>query len=148
MTVVNPDRLVLRAVVPEADLSRVKVGQEGQASLVADPDRKIVVKLDDLGMVPLPAGGFHARLTLGDVSGTRPVPGMNSKVTFDGSRQADVLLVPKDAVFAEGGEKYVYLASRGPAERRSVKTGEADDRMVEIQEGLESGDRILTKKPE
>lgn len=148
MTVVNPDRLILRAVVPEADLSRVKAGQEGQASLVADPDRKISVKLDELGAVPLPSGGFQARLSLGKPGGTRLVPGLNTKVTFDGSRLAEVLLVPKDAVFAEGGEKHVYLAGRSPAEKRSVKTGESDDRMVEIEEGLASGDRILTKKPE
>jgi RND family efflux transporter MFP subunit len=148
MTVVNPERLVLRAVVPESELSRLKVGQEGKASLVADPDRKITVKLDELGTVPLPGGGFYARLALGKENGARLVPGMNSKVTFEGSRQGDVLLVPKDAVFAEAGEKYVYLAGRGLTERRSVKTGESDDRMVEIEEGLASGDRILAKKPE
>ena len=148
MTVVNPDRLVLRAVVPEGDLSRVKVGQEGQATLVANPDRKIAVKLDDLGLVPLPAGGFEARLSLVKASGTRLVPGMNSKVTFEGSRQGEVLVVPKEAVFAEGGEKYVYLSTKGPAEKRFVKTGDSDDRFVEIEEGLAAGDRILTKKPE
>jgi multidrug efflux pump subunit AcrA (membrane-fusion protein) len=87
-------------------------------------------------------------VSLGKASGTRLVPGMNSKVTFEGSRQAEVLLVPKNAVFAEGAEKYVYLTSRGPAEKRSVRTGESDEHMVEIEEGLASGDRILTKKPE
>ena len=56
--------------------------------------------------------------------------------------------MPKEAVFAEGGEKYVYLSTKGPAEKRFVKTGESDDRIVEIEEGLAAGDRILTKKPE
>jgi hypothetical protein len=144
MTVVNPDRMTLRAVVPEGDLARVKVGQEGQAALVASPDRKITVKLDELGFVPLPAGGFQARLSFGKVSGVRVVPGMNSKVTFDGSRQPEALLVPKEFVFTDGADKIVYLSGG----KRTVKMGESDDRMVEIEEGLSAGDRILTRKPE
>lgn len=148
MTVVNPDKLVLRSVVPEADVAKLKTGQEGQMAPAAAPDRKIPVKLDELGFVPQPGGGFEARLTIGKTSGVRLMPGMNGKVTFEGGRQAEALLVPKGAVFSEGGDKVVYVASKNGPEKRSVKTGDSDDSMTEIEEGLAAGDRILTKKPE
>lgn len=148
MTVVNPDKLVLRAIAPEAEVGKLKAGLEGQAAPVAAPDRKLPVKLDELGFVPLPGGGFEVRLSLVKPAGVRLVPGMNCKVSLEGGRQANVLLAPKDAVFGEGGEKYVYVAAKGAAQKRPVKTGLSDDQNVEIEAGLEAGDKILTRKPE
>jgi multidrug resistance efflux pump len=149
MTVVHPDKLVLRATVPEADVARLKTGQEGQAAPVASPDRKVSVKLESLGFVPLPGGGFAAQCSIGRANGVRLMPGMNCKITFDGSRSGEVLIVPKEAVFPEGADRFVYLAERGGApEKRAVKTGGTDDKNIEIEEGLSAGDVVLGKKPE
>jgi len=148
MTVVNPDKLILRAVVPEAELGKLKVGQEGHASPIASPDRKLSVSVSALGEAPLPGGGFESTLTVGEGMGARLMPGMNCKVTIDGARQENALVVPKEAVFSEGKEQVVYLAGKDRPEKRTVKTSGSDDRNIAILEGLEEGDKILTKKPE
>lgn len=148
MTIVTPDKLVLRGVVTEGDVARLKPGQAGQVAPVSAPDRKLPVTLEQLGSFPQPGGGFEARLGVGRSGGVRLVPGMNGKVTFEGGKGADALLVPKDAVFGEGADRHVFLAGKGGPVKRAVQVGGSDDRMVEIEDGLSAGDVILTRKPE
>lgn len=151
MTIVNPTRMVLRATVTEADVAKLKVGTEGHASPVSATDRKMAVAVDSLGEVPLPGGGFETRLTVSKSDGARLVPGMNCKVTLSGSRaagQAQVVLVPKNFVFGEGADRFVYLATKSGPEKHAVKAGASDDRNLEIEEGLDAGDKILIRKPE
>jgi HlyD family secretion protein len=149
MTVVNPEKMVLKGVVPESDLSKVKTGMEGQAAPVAAPDKKLPVKLDELGYVPAPTGGFDARLSVKPDPNLRLMPGMNCKVSLGETQKSDALLVPKEAVFAEGGQSFVYVQkSGGESEKRSVKTGEAEGSMVAVTQGLSEGEKVLLKKPE
>ena len=148
MTVVNPDKLVLRAVIPEADLAPLKPGLEGRASPVSAPDQKLRVRLEEIGLVPLPGGGYDARLSVETDPKVRLVPGMNCKVSLGESPKPDVLRAPKEAVFDENGQSSVYLLkSDGQSEKRAVKTGESDDKTVEILSGLAEGDKVLLSKP-
>jgi hypothetical protein len=82
MTIVNPDKLVLKAIVPEAELSNFKEGMKGQASPVSAPDKKLSVKLEQLGYIPAPGGGFEAVLSLDAEDDLRLMPGMSCKVTL------------------------------------------------------------------
>jgi HlyD family secretion protein len=149
ITIVNPDKMILRTVVPESDLSRVSVGLKGDAAPVSAPERKLAVKLDELGLVPLPGGGFEARLSFQRMDGLHLMPGMNAKISFGEAQKHGVILAPKDAVFTEGQQKHVFLAKAdGAHEKRTVKTGETDDKMTEIVEGLAEGDTIYLGKPE
>ncbi len=149
MTVVNPEKLRLKAVAPETELSRLKPGLEGKATPVSAPDQKLVVKLEEIGIVPLPASGFEATLSLKKNGGARFMPGMNCKVAFEDVPRAEALLAPKEAVFTEGDQKVVYvLKSDGASEKRTVKTGESDARKTEITEGVSEGEKVLLKKPE
>ena len=73
---------------------------------------------------------------------------MNAKVTFGETQKPEPLLVPAEAFFTEGGQKYVWrLGSGGKPEKRTVKTGESDGKQMEVLEGLAEGDKILLKQP-
>ena len=87
MTIVNPDKLVLKAIVPEAELANFKEGQKGQASPVSAPDKKLSVKLEQLGYIPAPGGGFEAVLSLDNEDDLRLMPGMACKVTLGGAEK-------------------------------------------------------------
>ena len=148
MTIVNPEKLILRTVVPESDLSNVRAGLEGNASPVSAPDKKLPVKIEQISYVPLPGGGFEAKLSLQRDDSVRLMPGMNCKLSF-GEGKAGALLVPKEGVFGEGEQRYVFLATNdGKNEKRTVKIGESDAKAIEIAEGLAEGDKILLRKPE
>ena len=77
------------------------------------------------------------------------MPGMNCKITFSDVQKADVVTAPKDDVFSEGGQSHVFVLKQdGEREKRTVKTGDSDSKMIEITEGLAEGEKILLKKPE
>jgi HlyD family secretion protein len=148
LTVVDPDKLLLKAVVAEADLPKFRQGLGGQAAPVAAPDKKLAVKLEEIGLAPQPGGGFEATFSM---SGDKPsllMPGMSAKVTLGETTKPDALLAPTDAVATEGAQKFVWLMKAdGKTEKREVKTGESENQKVEILEGLAEGDKILAKAP-
>jgi len=98
--------------------------------------------------VPLPTGGFEARLSVQPDPKARLVPGMNCKVALGETQKSEPLRAPKEAVSTEGNQHYVFVfKGDSPAERRVVKTGDADDKTIEILDGLSEGDKILLSKP-
>ena len=149
MTVVSPDKLVLKAVIPENELARIEVGSTGQAHPTYAPDKKLDVKVEDISLVPTPGGGFEASLSLEPDRAVRVVPGMTCKITFRADEKKNLVLAPKEAVFTEGKQKVIYVARTGASpEKRVVKTGESDDKMIEIVEGVVEQEKIFLKKPE
>lgn len=148
MTVVDPEKLVIKSTVTEADLANLKAGLKGKASPTAAPDRKLDVEIEDISFFPLPTGGYEAKMTVNKAEAERLVPGMTCKVAFE-DLQKNALLVPKDAVITEGTTKVVYLAKAdGTHEKKTVKTGESDEKNIEIVDGLAEGDQFYSKKPE
>jgi hypothetical protein len=149
MTVVNADKLILKGIVPEGDLSNFKPGLKGKASPVSAPEKKLPVKLEEIGYIPMPGGGFEATLSVQPDKALRLMPGMNCKITFADSEKGDTLLAPKQAVFSEGDQSHVFLVTKnGQLDKQTVKTGKSDEKMIEILEGLSEGDKISLKKPE
>ena len=148
MTIVDPDEIVIKAVVPENKLARLETGLKGEASPVSDPDLKIPATLEELSYIALPSGGFPATISMKKPRRSRLMPGMSCQVVFGDTEREEVLLAPKSAVFEDGDEQFVYLAAGdGEPEKREVETGEQDDKMIEIKSGLAGGDKILLKKP-
>jgi RND family efflux transporter MFP subunit len=61
------------------------------------------------------------------------------------NRVVEVLAVPKSAVLLEENRSVVYVQLEGETfERRLVKTGVEDQDWIQILDGLEEGDRIVT----
>ncbi len=149
MTVVNPEKLRLRTVIPEAELGNYTANMKGEATPVSSPSSKLTVKLDDVGIVPMPGGGFDATLSLTRDKSVRLLPGMNCKVAFSAIEKRVAVALPKAAVFTEVAAKFVYVQKAdGSNEKRTVKTGESDDSLTEITEGVSDGEKVLLKKPE
>jgi multidrug efflux pump subunit AcrA (membrane-fusion protein) len=104
ITIVNPEKMVLKAIVPEAELSNFKEGQKGQASPVSAPDKKLSVKLEQLGYVPAPGGGFEAVLSIEQEEDSRLMPGMSCKVTLGAveKEKTESAALSKDAAGLQG----------------------------------------------
>jgi HlyD family secretion protein len=149
MTVVDPENLILRTAIPENKLSRVQTGQTGEAEAVSAPHHKLKVQVRELSYIPAPDGSFGATLSLEKPKDIPLLPGMSCKVTFGDKGKSNVLLVPKEAVIGEGEASHVLVQTEdGKQEKRAVKTGDADDKNVEILEGLAEGDKVGLKPPE
>jgi HlyD family secretion protein len=149
MTIVAPNKLVVRAEAEEKELPGLKQGLTGRLTPTADPDRKRPAKLARLATAPQ-AGKFDVRI---EPDGEKPdglVPGMTCSVRFVTDRKERALTVPASAVFDDDAEdaKYVYRpVSGGKPEKRTVKVGLTAGERVEILDGLAEGDEILAAKP-
>jgi membrane fusion protein (multidrug efflux system) len=77
-------------------------------------------------------------------SGRRLKPGMSADVAVAISERAGALLVPDEAVFAEGNQVFVYkLNADSTVARAAITIGSRDSSQVEVLTGLASGDRIV-----
>jgi Cu(I)/Ag(I) efflux system membrane fusion protein len=57
----------------------------------------------------------------------------------------DVLAVPRSAVLSPGAQAVVYVdAGGGHYEPRKIKTGRVGDELVEILDGLNEGEKVVT----
>lgn len=73
-------------------------------------------------------------------------PGGYAEVYLICRERAEVISVPRDALVEIQGNKYVYVAEdEDEYEKRLVKTGASDGRRIEILQGLEEGDKVVSK---
>ena len=63
------------------------------------------------------------------------------------AEKQNVLSIPVEAVFEEGGELFVYRKKLGVPEKAVVVIGESGDNAVQILDGLEEGDEIYLYRP-
>ncbi|HVT81060.1 MAG TPA: hypothetical protein VHM90_10420 [Phycisphaerae bacterium] len=93
---------------------------------------------------------FDATLSLSQID-PRMVQGMTVKVEVTTAEFSDVLTVPIEAVFNEGGKpavfKWVEAEGKSHAEKWPVQTGQVNDHFVEIKMGLNEGDHVLLSRP-
>ena len=130
------------ASVPEADVSRVQPGVGVTVTTNAYPGRTFngTVQLVGTRLDPktrtLPVQcsvANPARLLRADLFA-------RVRIATGGSVRA--LAVPVAAVVGEGDDQAVFVDEGGKFERRKVKTGRTDGKLIEITEGVKAGDKI------
>lgn len=72
-------------------------------------------------------------------------PGMFAKADVVTVRKDSVLSIPKDIIKNRRGGKLVYTVDRNSAEEKVIHTGISDDKYIEVEKGLEPGDKIVVK---
>lgn len=126
LTIVQPDKLTVRAAPDEAHLLDFKVG--GKAEIQPTASRATLsgrISAVEMGTVVVDLDGAAAGLR----------PGLTCKLKLPGVKRDGVLLVPTAAV-ADGA---VTLAG---GEKRTVVVGDTDGTNTEIVEGLKEGDSV------
>lgn len=81
-----------------------------------------------------------------------PVPkflrqGMTVSVNIETGRRGRAIVVPNDALAAEGGQAALWLVVDGRAVRRQVRLGLRGLTQTEVTSGLQVGDRVLANAP-
>lgn len=71
-------------------------------------------------------------------------PGLFARVHILAARRENAVLVPESSVFARGGGQYVYRVIDGKAALTRVELGQRRPGEVEILEGLDAGDVVIT----
>ena len=72
-------------------------------------------------------------------------PGMFAKADVVTIRKDSVLSIPKNIIKNRRGGKLVYTVDRNSATEKVIRTGISNDKYIEIETGLEPGDKIVIK---
>lgn len=150
-TVTQNKRLQLRADVPErhyAFLSRIRTAR----FRMSDASAGQTWSMEELGGRLLAKGNsaqaedFFVPVTFEFNNRGNLVPGSFVQVWLQGNSRSGVLSVPVEAVTEAQGLHFVYVRLHpGSYRRQEVRLGATDGQRVEILQGLQPGDTVVTR---
>ncbi len=143
-TVSDLSRIKLDFTIPETRLSMIREGQPIKAVAAAWPDRPFNGTIATIDPVIDPATrAVRVRAILPNPDRALK-PGMLLTVRVE-TRQRRSLAVPELAIVGDGDERYVFLLQDRKVKRTKVKTGIRQKGLVEILDGLQSGQKVVTE---
>jgi RND family efflux transporter MFP subunit len=151
LRIVDLDRVWLQVQIPEADVSRVQ-GARGAWFTVdgfADPfeiDAQRGGRVVALGGVVDPqTRTVPLMFEFGNPDGALRI-GMFARVHVLTGEPINGLAIPLTAVIDDGGQYVAYVQASGEAfERRPIRLGIRDGDWVQVLDGLEAGERVVTR---
>lgn len=147
MAVVDPSQMEVRVELNQVDLLHVHIGQRARMHLDAYPGIELAATLEDLSPLGHPGQftetvrTFAARFSI-QGSDPRLLPDLSAALDLDLSSGQKVLVVPRQYVTGDGSAAAVWMKNGGSREKRSVKTGDSNDREVVVLSGLQEGDVV------
>ncbi|MEA3311825.1 MAG: efflux RND transporter periplasmic adaptor subunit [candidate division WOR-3 bacterium] len=155
MTIADLAAMQARVDVDESDVVDLKIGQPAKVKLDAMPDTAFRANVASISYMPSTnltsaAEGvtdFEVTLDLTDIDQAQR-PGMNVSADITTAMREDVITCPLQAIGRREVEgklsETVFVLEDGKARLVPIKTGISDGRAIEIIEGLEEGQTIIT----
>lgn len=144
VTLVKINPLRLRADIPEASAAAVRTGQQMTLEVDTFPGRTFSGRVVRIG----PSLDEKTRALTVEAQVANPNntlrPGMFAKSSLITAAAAPAVMVPNKAVVTVAGLTKVFVIENGKAAERIVKTGASDGDMIEIREGVASGETVAT----
>lgn len=136
--------------LPERFQSKVQRGQQALVDIDALPGRRyaaVVQAVDPLVDANGRSVGIRGCI---DNRHLQLRPGMFARITAVFGAREQALVIPEEAIVPQGGRQFVYKLAVGPdqdtriAQRVEVKVGMRQPGKVEVTEGLQAGDVVVT----
>lgn len=130
--------------LPEVLLAGLKRGQPVEMRSDAMPGKSYRATVEAIDpLIDQNGRAVVLRARLKNIEGQlRPGMFVHTRVIL--AERANALTVPEEALMPVGADQYVFKVVEGKAVRIKVKTGLRRDAQVEIIEGLQAGDSIVT----
>ncbi len=131
---------------------RVRVGMKAGVRIASRPGEVIPGRVVAIEMLSIPnwkvwddnVRHFIARVRL-DHTPPGALPFMSATVDIDTGRVTDALVIPVEAVAMVDGQVSCYVVSEDGLTRRTIKTRRATRDLLEVTEGLQAGEHVVTR---
>lgn len=143
-SVTSLEPLVAYLFVPEREYRRIAPGQPVRIDIDALGGSQVFASVTRVSPIVDPdTGTFKITIEIKD-SERRIKPGMFGRMSIVFDRHENALQIPRSAVLEEMGEMSVFVVVDDVAVRKSVQTGFSNNGMMEIVEGLDDSDQVIT----
>lgn len=143
------DNLVVKVLVDETDIGRIREGMRGSIVVDAYPDDTLVgriIKIAYTATTESNVTSYEVLLAIESGGRARLKSGMTAEVTIAIQAKKDVVVLPTDAVKTRGGRSTAQvLDAAGTAQTRPVTTGIEDENGIEIVAGVAAGEKVVVK---
>lgn len=143
-TIINNDTLFIEANIEEADISKLKVGDQAQVTFDAVDGAILRGEISFISLTSVTSSNgivtYLVRVLLTNTGASQIREGMTASIDFITAEAPGVLSIPVTAVRNVGGKPSVELVSGQIA---NVVTGFTDGKNVEIISGLKEGDVVV-----
>ena len=142
-----------RLFVPELDAVGLEAGQRVRFTLDSAPGQEFAAQVESVSPVASPRNRtdprkfFSVEATIDDIDAELMRVGSRIRGNIITGDVSDGLVLPAQAVYGDASDAHVYVVSGGRPERREVRIGQRSPDLVEITEGISSGDRISLVAP-
>ena len=142
--IVNPAKMRVRIRANQADINDLKVGQRMRVGLDAYPDLSFggrITQISPLAVTSTLSPKLRYFVVLAEIDGSHPklMPDLTASLDVELARQPGALVVPRDAVRADGERAIVRLRRGGRVEERDVVVGAVNAHEAVIASGLDAG---------
>jgi membrane fusion protein (multidrug efflux system) len=129
--------------VPEREYRRIVAGQAAGIEVDALQGSEFAATVARISPVVDPeTGTFKITIEVSDAS-RRLKPGMFGRIGIVYDKHENALQVPRSAIVDKAGEEAVFVIEDEIAHRRVVKTGFAENGLIEILDGLSDMDQFV-----
>lgn len=138
----NPLQAILH--IPEHEMSKIKKDQRVELQVDAIPGETFVGRVERTSpVVDAETGTFKVTIY---VTETRDKlrPGMFARVKIVYDTRENTRMIPKSAVIAEDLAQSVYVVKDSLAFKKNIQTGYTNGTNVEVIDGLEDGEIVVT----
>ena len=144
LTIADAQGMDLKVDIDEHEIDGVMVGQKADVSFDAFEDETFEGTVEKISGVGTNTGGvttYSVTISLSDDTRIRDAMSATAKITTESKTSA--LLVPSEAIIAEGSDRYVEIVENGDVTKVQVTTGLANETSTEILSGLSEGDTVV-----
>ncbi len=148
-------KMRIETSVSEADIGKVKEGQDVEYTLDGYPDEIFTGKVTQVRLSPTTESNVVTYTVVIEVENTdgKLMPGMTANVSIITGKKENILTVPNVALkftVSNNKQKYekkgIWIDKKGKPVRINIDTGVSDDTYTEIiSEEIHSGDMVYTK---
>ncbi|MEI7828421.1 MAG: HlyD family efflux transporter periplasmic adaptor subunit [Prolixibacteraceae bacterium] len=148
-----PDLSVLASetYVEEIYIAKIKIGDSVRVYIDALKNQQKIGVISNISNVGQEMSGFESKVfkviirIASDNKRIKPAMTTNNEIII--SKEQNVLVIPRAALFSDGSVQYVYLKEFSGVNTRNVECGSQSEKFVVIKSGLVEGDKILLSKP-
>lgn len=148
-------KMRIETSVSEADIGKVKEGQEVEYTLDGYPDSVFKGKVTQVRLSPTTESNVVTYTVIIEVENDegKLMPGMTANVSIITGKKEDILTVPNVALkftLADNTKRYdkkgIWIEKKGKPVRVNIETGVSDDSYTEIiSEEVKDGDVVYTR---